>query len=530
MKKSYLFFLTLVMGILFLAIACDDDSTTTTTITTDPVKPIQKGSINTLPMLTVMPADCNDGTFVPVGMPDRLANNDPYPTDSTTIVGWTNRSATEGDQGLETNTDIIDHAWALWQSLTEVTDQSLCDRPLRRFETWYTPQDVMIATDAGTPLPTQLNSTGAIHTRVKLESFEEFHGANLRPQVGSVVGKVKYNPVLARAARNNEYFNQNSMKERLRPGEITTLVLPAASVMLKPVYRILSDLLEVQEDVYEIHIWGGKQDGGIPDSLFSKKIYVDISREQNYQLDGVDVYAVRHFIHHTLSAVEAHEYNQNSHEGPERTYNPAKAGDVMLLMGMHVATRETPRWTWQSFYWTPTPDAPIFPSSPRMARGRAAMNGQLTAPADHYALTVGYSMVAPAGPEKLLSDPDFTLAGRSSVYALNPYIEGTFSAEVFPNQQQFYDSTYNYEPYAGIDLKTFYMPQNINGITSSCIGCHSQATYLGRDKEGVGAANFIADQYVPRDAPWFVGQLQTDFAWSLSGSYERVPKVVANDD
>ena len=45
----------------------------------------------------------------------------------------------------------------------------------------------------------------------------------------------------------------------------------------------------------------------------------------------------------------------------------AVAGDVAILVAMHVSTRETARWTWQTFWWTPTPENPHAPSSPNIA-------------------------------------------------------------------------------------------------------------------------------------------------------------------
>jgi len=54
------------------------------------------------------------------------------------------------------------------------------------------------------------------------------------------------------------------------------------------------------------------------------------------------------------------------------------------------------------------------------------------------------------------------------------------------------------------------------------MGCHSQATFLGsKGSKKAGVDMFMADQYVPRDAPWFISRLQTDFSWSLAGPFEQ---------
>ena len=122
-------------------------------------------------------------------------------------------------------------------------------------------------------------------------------------------------------------------------------------------------------------------------------------------------------------------------------------------------------------------------------------------------------MLSPAAPENYT--PGITTYDRGSVYALNPFIEGTFTTDVFANQEYYYNLN---------GLGDLFITKNVDGLTSSCMGCHSQATYLGNGQEGKGAGTFIADQYVPRNAPWFTGELQTDFLWSLTGSFEVLPK------
>ena len=147
-----------------------------------------------------------------------------------------------------------------------------------------------------------------------------------------------------------------------------------------------------------------------------------------------------------------------------------------------------------------------------MAQGRMTTEGLDEASA-HYAVSLGYSMLSPSAPYNYNSD--IRTDNRGSVYALNPFIEGTFTTDVFANQEYYYDL---------YGLGNLFKSKNVDGITSSCMGCHSQAVYLGNGMEGVGAARFIADQYVPRNAPWFNGELQTDFLWSLTGSFEKLPK------
>ena len=66
------------------------------------------------------------------------------------------------------------------------------------------------------------------------------------------------------------------------------------------------------------------------------------------------------FIHHTITAVEAPAVSR-------QTGMTVSAGDIAILVGMHVTTREATRWTWQTFWWSANPGQPYLPSSSTIA-------------------------------------------------------------------------------------------------------------------------------------------------------------------
>lgn len=360
---------------------------------------------------------------------------------------------------------------------------------------------------------------GALQFRQK---FKFGHEDELNPQAGDISGKVKYNPAMAQTALNGKFLDSMVLKTMIKQGEINTVNFTTNNVMLKPVYRVLTTMNQVEgkKDTYYFHLWTGKKDGGKPDSLFSKKIYV-CTNPKDPSIDNKTTYSIEKFIHHKMSEDEAYTYNHSSKEGQEFVGDSAIAGDPVILLGMHVSTRETKRWTWQSFYWTENPDAPVFPSSSVMAAGRNKLNKKLESPADHYAVTIGYSMMSPALPYD--GGPiDIAAKGVTPVYALNPYIEGTFTEkEVFPNQLSDYYKNWGAD---GNYKKQFYIGNN-DGITSNCMSCHSQA-YYNNQMLDAAVGGFLADQYVNRDAPWFKGSVQLDFAWSLFPGFEPPPSKV----
>jgi hypothetical protein len=408
---------------------------------------------------------------------------------------------------------VIGHAWGLWAALTEMTDQQYNGRNLRRFETWYTPQDVMTAMDQNTSLSDLERTDGKLQFRKK---FDFGHDANLKPAAGDISGKVKYSPGMAEQALAGRYFDEAVLKAKIVENEINTVNFKPNAVMLKPIYRVLTSTSQVEgkENTYYFHLWTGKQDGGKEDSLFSKIVNVTTNPDDP-SIDNVDTYSIDAFIHHRMSEAEAYTYNNSSKEGQEFK-DTAHVGDPVIFLGCHVSTRETQRWTWQSFYWTENPDNPVFPSSSTIAEGRKGLG--LSAPADHYAVSIGYSMMSPALPFE--GEPvDIMNANVSPVYALNPYIEGTFDKTVYPRQDSFYTGDY---------AKQFYVG-NVDGITSSCMSCHSQSYYNGQSLQ-TAVAGFLADQYINRNAPWFEGSVQLDFAWSLFPGFEPPPSKVNKPD
>ncbi|MCI4669385.1 MAG: hypothetical protein MRZ79_14715 [Bacteroidia bacterium] len=455
------------------------------------------------------PAEVNRATvFKAVEMPSTLANGDAFPTDSTIIDEWVGKRTVEN--GVETNPDVIGHAWGLWKALTDYTDQTFDGRKLRRYETWYTPQDVMRAAQQNVGLEGLSRTDGPLQFRKK---FKFGHEKELDPVAGDISGKVKYNPAMAKQTLAGDYFNQSVLENKIEDGKINSLSFLPNAVMLKPIYRVLTDKNKVEgtDNTYYFNIWSGKQDGGKDIKDFAKKIKVTTDLN-NPAIDNETTYGIDQFIYHNMSAAEAYTYNHSSKEGQEFD-DTAKVGDPVILLGSHVSTRESRRWTWQTFYWTPNPDNPVFPSSNKVAEIRNGIS--FTAPAKHYAASIAYSMMSPALP--FTGPPvDIKKADVEPVYGLNPYIEGTFTPDVFPDQDKFYSGAYKKQFYEG----------NITGITSNCMSCHSQAYFKKGLSIPVAVKNFLSDQYVNRNAPWFESSIQLDFAWSLFPGFEPKPSQV----
>ena len=197
-------------------------------------------------------------------------------------------------------------------------------------------------------------------------------------------------------------------------------------------------------------------------------------------------YPLANLIHYRLSAADAVALNQ------EKPGTGAAAGDYAILVAMHVAGREIARWTWHTFWWTPTPDDPREPSSIAIASRRPA---QLRGAARNYAMALAYTMLTPDQPY---------VGGENSgapVYTYNPWIEARLGPTELP------DSLPGLDPHGGATGNNF-------GIQSNCMSCHVRANYNPNLR--ATAPRFSGARYTDLGDAQFVGTLQVDFLWSIA--------------
>lgn len=149
-----------------------------------------------------------------------------------------------------------------------------------------------------------------------------------------------------------------------------------------------------------------------------------------------------------------HMNQSDSTEGVSST-NRAVAGQLAILVAMHVTTKEISNWTWQTFYWVPNPDQVGRPSSALAAQVRPK---ELKGAAGHYALYAGCAMV-------ILNQPitGGTNKGVSVLFSYNPYLEGGFSGlGTGPNNAfQVASPLIKGQPF---------------GVQTNCMTCHALAT------------------------------------------------------
>jgi hypothetical protein len=190
----------------------------------------------------------------------------------------------------------------------------------------------------------------------------------------------------------------------------------------------------------------------------------------------VPLAAVYHF---KLDADEATDWNnidgpaQNPVDGAQGLN--AAAGDYAVLVGMHVTTKATENWIWQTFWWQPGADAPnAFPGS------KLGMTDNVVGVWRNYAMCTAWNQTKGNN-------------SREMVVCFNPHLE-TFS----------------------------FIP---SGLSSNCMSCHGTATFgsplVAGSPPTLPRLNYPADYKTPIDLdndPRFATFTRTDFSWAMQAN------------
>lgn len=482
---------------------------------------IQKTAIVVMVLLAVVAIAtlCNPGpskteteggaSITPVELPSVIPGFH-FPEDSTVIYGWLNNSKFPNNYD---SASVYNHVWGIWAGLTNPTGQVYQGDSLLVFETWLGVSDLVDLVVADS---TACAGAASKKMRAQLSVPHQFeHGfrsparlAAVRTTPGTIISNpvnfwvtVSYDPNAACYATTNQIFKRSVLEKYAKPGGIGSIPkFPQKAITIKPTYLVG----EEKDGLIRLPVWPGAP---TPPAAFgmnawSQVVYADVRNGQpaNKKLTPADTSDTNpahiaaatcnlsDFINFRLdSAMAAYMNMSDSTEG----LNSAQAGQIAILMAMHVTTKEISNWTWQSYYWAPNPDAPFDPSSNLAASLRPA---QLKGAAGHYAAVSGYAMVLPNQPIN-----GGTNTGVIPMYGYNPYLEAGFVG-LGPIGS---DSAFN--------IKSVLLPGRPFGVQTNCMTCHGLAT-------ADGLIGYSTDQYISMDSSLFKNKIQIDFAWSIQGN------------
>jgi len=286
-----------------------------------------------------------------------------------------------------------------------------------------------------------------------------------------VLETVSYDPSAAYFATSNKLFNQSVLEGyKVKDGMGKIPEFPNTGITTKPTYYAgVPD----KGGLIRVPVWESPEPAkAFKYTQWQKFVYADIEND---------------FINYKIDKIGADYLNAHQDAGTPASRQFIE-GDYVLLVAMHVTTKEFKNWTWQTFFWSPDPSNPPSPSSKFEAGLRPK---QLKGAAAHYAVSTAWAMVWPNQPETGGTDEN-----TRAIIAFNPYLEGGFGPQVFslPNK---YNSTYVY------------------GMQTNCMSCHSLSTLSGKN-------GYTTAQYIDmRDTSLFKNDVRLDFTWSIQGNINK---------
>jgi hypothetical protein len=437
---------------------------------------------------------------------DTAAVNPPavrtYPAADATIQEWID--------ALNSNA-IRAHSWDTWQSITSDTGKP--GTPV--WETWYSGQEVF-------PPPNAARTSPGTAVRPTFHVFERQHQVKHSgvqrdipvDQAEQVLAFNRYSPSLANAIWNKDYnsaatlnaLNQQFDRERTpvsqRSISTSDARVDASQIVLKPVFEFISGTAPTA-----IPYWAGVSPQTATDldnptpNTWRQCVVVDptgvhrpgsrLAMPCNQEPSAErDVISLDNFYAIQISADEAKNFSSfaansgddlgaNAQSDPTSILNMVKAGNIAVLVAMHVTTKEIPNWTWQTFWWGQDPSDVLF------GRDRPP---SIPAPWSHYNLNTAYYMTAPSNSPR--GDPLVTF---------NPYLETNLSGCV-PNSQA--------SPCSPSPPQTAW-----TGVHTNCMTCHRMAAWGG---PGINPPYWPNGFISPDNVSLFGGYTKTDFLWSIA--------------
>jgi hypothetical protein len=434
---------------------------------------------------------CSDtsNTIKPAEFPTHLGIKDfNFPEDSNKIYTWLENQDT---------TSIVSHAWGIWAGLTEPTKQKYNGQPLLVFETWMGVQELAAMSAQG-----QVSSNVEKTNRTQLSIPKQFvHGRLFAGQKVdtnfTVLETVSYDPSAAHFATSNRLFNQSVLNGyTVKNGIGAVPEFPNTSITTKPTYYAG---VPSKNGLIRVPVWVSPNPAkAFKYTEWQQWVYADVNNNQEPNKKLVPVTTsnptqeqikaatcnVNDFINYKIDRVGADYLNSHQDVGttPSRQFIE---GDYVLLVAMHVTTKEFKNWTWQTYFWCPDPSNPPSPSSKFEAGLRPK---ELKGAASHYAVSTAYAMVWPNQPVTGGSDDN-----ARPILAFNPYLEGGFGPKVF-------------------SLPNKFRPDFVYGMQTNCMSCHALSTMTGKN-------GYSTNQYIDMmDTSLFKNDVKLDFTWSIQGN------------
>ena len=316
------------------------------------------------------------------------------------------------------------------------------------------------------------------------------NGPTLLNETNVMITGVIYNDPASDWIRSRNLYQASTLNTLLRKGDKVMPVMPASSFVLKPMWWPVQ-----QGDNYTaLPVWDDLPPSADEDryagferqQLWSRAVAVTARPKPGVKLHeakylygvedskgkalkprvyrGAGVVGVDRFYNWqpklaTMAPCDRALLDQSAYWAYGREF---RQGDHLVLIAMHVMTREQPEWTFQSFWWHDKPDyGPYASGRPDIPAAKAR------GPWRHYLMASTYGMLDRPG-------------GKSWPIAYNPYIE--LAAD--------------------------------HPIRTNCMNCHHRAAWNKASYEAPGGPDAL--QAFTYGNKIFDGVMRTDSMWTVA--------------
>jgi hypothetical protein len=380
------------------------------------------------------------------------------------------------------------HAWAIFSGLVQPAIAGDIDGEAV-WETWYSKREV----DAGC---SRLTYHRVRELKLPLEIMAGYMLEDAKPNTpkwaqGLALAKaffldvhtpraqVLYNFSACRHIRTFGLMDsqlldkQNQFYERIGapPQERDIPEFPVDSVVVKNVWQV------VTPGVNEVDLWKPSPN---PGALFRIKVQPANGKPCNMPTSPDSPVLTSCFYNIPVTDQNIEEIRQAAEVGVPPVYE----GCVLILVALHVITKEISDWTWTTFWWSVEPDQPPY------ATGRLGTEF-IPSPWRNYVMDTTLSMATPWEKNPL---------GTS--------VRGTACQQSANAKKD--------APRAKICFNP-YLERMLNASSSNCMNCHRQATFHRLDPDPTASAQ---RGYLGADAACFDDRLKVDYLWSLSPKQE----------
>jgi len=468
---------------------------------------------------TTSPQDASDDAIDGSGTIRYVAADSSTFVQPAVVQGWLDAP---GGPDLDS---IDGHAWDVWRAITASTGQELHGTELPVWETWFSDaevfldnQDVLDADSRDLDPPNQSLHAGRLSNGAPTDGGPATRDGGSGTTTGAASAAVlsfnRFSREILDTVHQNRYYDRRTLQgmdddadlAALPPALRTVPAFANTAVMVKPVWWIAPG-----DEPSMLPYWAG-DDGSVttdpqvptwdtwrqcvlldPTEGSTQESLTGVERVCNAGKDGettlpADGYAVRN-VSTDVDASDFYAFRLTQDEvdglgefkmmldntNREDELDQVQVGDLAILVAMHVSTREITNWTWQTFWWSPTPADPA-PWPPNAQ----APPKDLTGPFAQFDMCSAYYMTSPATAA--------SGAGEDLV-CFNPYLEtdltGLFAADGSSSTEV--------------------------GRGSNCMSCHRSAVFHASE-----SPQYVGSGEVDTDDPrWFGNGVQTEFLWSL---------------